>query len=784
MNECNKKLELTVPAGGMNQLIAAINAGADSIYLGYKKYGARAYAENFDSDQLKEAVSIAHNYGIKVYLALNTLIKDSELRGVLDFLRQYTAICEDGIIIQDFYLYKIIKDLFDHIPVHASTQLNIHNIYSLKLMKRLGFKRAILAREMTLEEIKNLCKKKLTEIEIFAHGSQCYSYSGSCYFSSFISGKSGNRGKCLQPCRMKYKLLEEKNGKYKYITGKESYILSKNDLCLLDFIPALVDAGVDAIKIEGRMKSAEYTGIVTKIYRKYIDLYYNNPAGYRVDDYDIYKLAGVYSRDMGAGYMEHKYPRNIISLKKSGSTGNFLGRVYRLDYGDYDGGKNKRKLKYIYVKSRWEINTGDILEVWTKKGNERIAVKDLEKIDEFLTDNNKEYRYKIKINNACNILEKDRVFKYFDKKLNDEAGALYKHGIARIAPGKTCSKDNNREHNILLDESKIKNYLDIFLSRKKLYGSEKSESRITLTTAVYNSKFLELSVRNGAKRIIYNNFMELAESNGLKIDTVKLIKKDIKDKNITVCIGTPHIVHDDDFRIIKNNILRLLDLGIRDFVVANSGILELLLEIGQKSRGSNKINIYVSYNFNLFNVLSVVFLKELIDKNCILKGIELSRELNLTEILEIISSSERLFKTDKPEFSIFGHGHIPVMNSRYRLEYITGKKNGCKYYIEDTKGFRFPVDSDYNENTIVFNSKVMCALFDLEKIKESKVNDIILDSYFYNKEDFCKIIRSYSEAINILYKNGNQKYKNFVSFMQDDNLFKNYTKGHLMRGVE
>ncbi|MDD5600367.1 MAG: U32 family peptidase, partial [Actinomycetota bacterium] len=194
-----------MPAGGMNQLIAAINAGADSIYLGYKKYGARAYAENFDSDQLKEAVSIAHNYGIKVYLALNTLIKDSELRGVLDFLRQYTAICEDGIIIQDFYLYKIIKDLFDHIPVHASTQLNIHNIYSLKLMKRLGFKRAILAREMTLEEIKNLCKKKLTEIEIFAHGSQCYSYSGSCYFSSFISGKSGNRGKCLQPCRMKYK---------------------------------------------------------------------------------------------------------------------------------------------------------------------------------------------------------------------------------------------------------------------------------------------------------------------------------------------------------------------------------------------------------------------------------------------------------------------------------------------------------------------------------------------------------------------------------------------------
>ncbi|MDD3819421.1 MAG: U32 family peptidase, partial [Actinomycetota bacterium] len=777
--------ELTVPAGGMNQLIAAINAGADSIYLGYKKYGARAYAENFDLDQLKEVVSIAHNAGIKVYLALNTLIKDSELREVINFLRQYVAICRDGIIIQDFCLYKIVKDLFANIPLHASTQLNIHNTYSLKLIKRIGFKRAILARELTLEEIKNLCEKKLTEIEIFAHGSQCYSYSGSCYYSSFISGKSGNRGKCLQPCRMKYKLLEEKNGKYKYIIRKESYILSKNDLCLLDFIPALVKVGVDAIKIEGRMKSAEYTGIVTKIYRKYIDLYYNNPAEYRVDDYDVYKLAGVYSRDMGKGYMEHKYPGNIISLKKSGSTGNYLGRVYKLDYEDHDdGGKNKRKIKYIYVKSRWEINRGDILEVWTKKGNERITIKDFEKIDEFITGNNKEYRYKIKINAPCSILEKDRVFKYFDKKLNDEASDLYKHGIVRISTEKICLKDNSREHNILLDESKIKNYLDNFLSKKKLYESKKSESRITLTTVVYNPEFLELSVRNGAKRIIYNNFKELTESNGSKLDSIKLIKENSKDKDVTVCIGTPHIIHDDDFEIIKNNILRLLDLGIRDFVVANSGILELLLEISQESRDSNKINIYVSYNFNLFNILSVVFLKELIDKNCILKGIELSRELNIAEIMEIISSSERLYKTGKPEFSIFGHGYIPVMNSRYRLEYITGKKNRCKFYIEDVKGFRFPVCSDYNGNIIVFNSKAMCTLFDLEKIKENKVNDIILDSFFYSKNDLCKIIRSYNEAINILYRDGNQKYKKFVSSLQNDNLFRNYTKGHLMRGVE
>src|SRR4030043_1573184 len=290
MNKTTGKIELTAPAGGWDQLVAAINAGADSVYLGYKKFGARAYAENFDMGQLKKAINIAHDNNIKVYLTLNTLVKNSEIKEVIDFLEIYTDLCSDGIIIQDYGIYKLLKDLFKTTPVHASTQLNVHNLYSLKLLNRLGFKRTVLAREMTIDEIKKLAEENLMEIEVFGHGSQCYSFSGSCYFSSFVGGRSGNRGRCTQPCRMKYKLLEISIDKYSYIIADGSFIFSKSDLCLLDLLPEIIKTGVDALKIEGRMKSPEYVGIVTKIYRKNIDLYYSDPLNYKFDESDFYKV--------------------------------------------------------------------------------------------------------------------------------------------------------------------------------------------------------------------------------------------------------------------------------------------------------------------------------------------------------------------------------------------------------------------------------------------------------------------------------------------------------------
>jgi len=776
MNKNNKKLELTAPAGGMNQLMAAVNAGADSVYLAYKKFGARAYADNFDLNGLKKAVRFSHNHNVKVYLTLNTLIKDNEIKEVLEFLREYTAICTDGIIIQDFCVFKIIKDLFKNIPVHASTQLNIHNVYSLRLLNHLGIKRAILTREMTLDEIKSLCKENLTEVEVFVHGSQCYSYSGCCYFSSFIGGRSGNRGRCTQPCRMKYKLLGKINDKYKYVTTEECYILSKSDLYLLEFIPELVEAGVNALKIEGRMKSPEYVGIVTKIYRKYIDLYYKDPLNYRVDKYDFYKLSQIFSRELGAGYIKNKFPQDIISPKKSGSIGNFLGRVYRIDYE----GKKGKKIKYIYIRSRWKIDKSDIIEIWTKKGKSRINIKDYK----IISKQDKECKYKIKVNSRNDILEKDRVFKYFDKSLNDEAISLFKNKLDKDISLTSSSTLKRGKQIIMVDKSKTDNYLRNFLSNQTL-TTVKSNDTINPVPHIYSNEFLDCSVIHGVKRIIYSDFRELSDSGGYKSDTIRLLKRYNKNNGTVICVDTPQILYDSDFISVKNNILKLINEGIRNFRVSNYGVLELLLEVNKNIKSN--INIYLSSSFNLFNTPALVFFNDLTGKDVSLKGIEFSIELNLKEISGIISNI--MFKKlnlnkNNIEFSIFGHGYIQIINSRYKLEFITGKKDRGRYYLEDIKGYKFPVTSDYNDNIIIFNSKNICTLYDLEKVKNSGINSIIIDSRFYNLKDFSKILKSYREAINILCNKDVKKYENFTSKLQNDNLFLNYSKGHLFRGVE
>src|SRR5680860_1165043 len=294
------RLELVSPAGSSDQLKAAINAGADAVYLAYEKYGARASAENFNLNSLENAVKFAHSKSIKVYLALNTLIKEKELNELLDFVFHiFKKINFNGVIVQDFAVKNIIREIFPEIPIHASTQLNIHNTYSLEFLKKSGFKRVVLAREMTLDEISAISSKKILDIEIFGHGSQCYSYSGQCYFSSFVGERSGNRGRCPQPCRMKYNLVPSQNTDsepgskpQKYISSSKSnedyYFLSKSDLITIFYLPEIINAGVNALKLEGRIKTPEYVAIVTKVYRKYIDLCYSGITEYKVDKEDIY----------------------------------------------------------------------------------------------------------------------------------------------------------------------------------------------------------------------------------------------------------------------------------------------------------------------------------------------------------------------------------------------------------------------------------------------------------------------------------------------------------------
>src|SRR4030042_3794087 len=771
MNKTTGKIELTAPAGGWDQLVAAINAGADSVYLGYKKFGARAYAENFDMGQLKKAITIAHDNNIKLYLTMNTLVKNSEIKEVIDFLEIYTDICSDGIIIQDYGIYKLLKDLFKTIPIHASTQLNVHNLYSLKLLNRLGFKRTVLAREMTIDEIKNLTEEKLMEIEVFGHGSQCYSYSGSCYFSSFVGGRSGNRGRCTQPCRMKYKLLGKDKERYIYIIADGSYLLNKNDLCLLDILPEIIKTGVNALKIEGRMKSPEYVGIVTKIYRKYIDLYYSDPLNYKVDESDLYKITQIFSRELGPGYLKEMYPRDIISPKKSGSIGNFLGRVYKIDH---DSSGNK-KIKFIFIKSRWKINKGDILEIWTRFGNTRINVKDFE----ILNDEDNYHKYRIKVDNTSKIGEKDRVFKYFDIEISNEARSLIKYDFDKSSKNKSSAASSRNTKK----ESRTEDYLHKFLPDYDGPDLKKTQDKLTISACIYDRNYIESAIDNGVDHVIYSDFKELENGRGIDNSIIESLKRFNDLKSVKISIETPYVLYDSDFKSIEKNILKLLEHKINNYKISNPALLELFKETG--SQGSSDIGIYLGSNFNLSNTLSLIFLNDLINEENLLKGIEFSPELNLEEILEI-KPNRMNFNRGKynPEFSIFGHGYFRIMSSRYKIEFLTGSSDLNQYYIEDIKGYRFRFGSDYNNDMMTFNSRNICTLFDLDKIRASGINNIILDSRFYDKRDFDRIIKNYKEAIEVLQEDGIDKYRLFTSKLENDDLFKNYSKGHLLRGVE
>ena len=258
-----KNVEILAPAGSMESLHAAIAGGADAVYLGGTKFGARAYAKNLSEEDLIEAIEYVHIHGRKIYMTVNTLLKDREMDELYDYLLPYYKAGLDGVIVQDIGAISYIREHFPEMPVHASTQMTITNTLGAEYLKRYGITRVVPARELSLEEIEEMKKTTGLEMECFVHGALCYCYSGQCLLSSMIGGRSGNRGQCAQPCRLPYQVNEK----------KAVDIMSLKDLCTIDILPELIDAGIDSFKIEGRMKQPEYVYTVVRMYRKYADLY-------------------------------------------------------------------------------------------------------------------------------------------------------------------------------------------------------------------------------------------------------------------------------------------------------------------------------------------------------------------------------------------------------------------------------------------------------------------------------------------------------------------------------
>lgn len=329
--------EVLAPAGTYECFRAAINAGADAVYLGGSMFGARAFAGNFEEAELIKAIRTAHLYGRKVYLTVNTLLRNDELEKLVQYVKPYYEEGLDAVIVQDYGVFAVLREAFPGLDLHASTQMTITGKYGAQLLKDMGAARVVPARELSAKEIRDIYDNVDVEIESFVHGALCYCYSGQCLLSSMIGGRSGNRGRCAQPCRLTYSA----NG------ISEKYLLSPKDMCTIKAVPDILDAGVYSLKIEGRMKSPEYVAGVSYAYRKYVDMYLEKGRdGYRVEEQDIRQLMDLYNRGgFCKGYYYAQNDKSMMTFDRPNHQGIVIGNI-----------KNGELIL------SQEVNPGDVLE--------------------------------------------------------------------------------------------------------------------------------------------------------------------------------------------------------------------------------------------------------------------------------------------------------------------------------------------------------------------------------------------------------------------------------------
>lgn len=309
----DKRVELLAPAGSFQSVVAAVNAGADAVYMGGRRFGARAYADSAQAegeDMVMEAIRYCHLFSVKLYMTVNILFKDDELKELFSYIKPYYEAGVDGLIMQDLGAVRVIRSMFPNLEVHASTQQTITSVAGARMAQRFGMTRAVVSRELSLQEIRKIHDESGMELEVFCHGAMCYSYSGACFMSSLLGGRSGNRGRCAGTCRLCYETA-----------GQKGYYLSMKDMQTIELLPELIEAGAYSFKIEGRMKSPVYTAGVVSVYRKCLDLAldcidHKNLKTYRVAEEDLRTLREIFDRGGTSSYLKKHNGADMIALSE------------------------------------------------------------------------------------------------------------------------------------------------------------------------------------------------------------------------------------------------------------------------------------------------------------------------------------------------------------------------------------------------------------------------------------------------------------------------------------
>ncbi len=822
------RTELLAPAGNFEALAAAVESGADAVYLGGNKFNARAYADNFDGQSLTKAVNYAHIRGVRVFVTVNILLSDRELAEALDYVNFLYQIGVDGIIVQDIALLKLARNAFPDLPVHCSTQMTVHNAEGARYYSELGAKRIVLARELTLEEVRGIAESTDAELEIFIHGALCVSYSGQCLMSSLIGGRSGNRGRCAQPCRKKYSLYNFNTGKA-VIENRHKHLLSTRDLNTYNRLKELTESGVASLKIEGRMKKPEYVAIVVRHYRNALD---NIIKGEAFDTADAaYELKSAFNREFTEGYLFNRRNRDVVSIDRPDNRGVRLGKAIR----------QKGEIVSLLIEEN-SLHDGDGIEIISKSGgstgaiisgirvmgrNVKAAVKgDIAEV--FIRDR---------------VEAGSRVNKTFDSELSRRAREEYSPENTRKIPVRCSLTVKTGEYPVITvndDDGNTVSYTDEERAEAAAKAATPIEKIleylgktgdtpyiIDVTETIIDGdcyiparqinrmrrKVLELLSRIRSQKydrpIIQINAAELI--NGL-ISPVKAsgedsleyiagirnyasavsalnsgadsvyILSDVYEGDIvseTVKIAEtcrsmgktafyvlPNIMTDRETGKIKERLEEIIKAAdMRYFGVVVSDAGQLKL-----ARNSGIRRVRVNYSMNVFNSVSASHWHR--------EGAEavgLSAELNLPQIKAITSNTAAAAES-------VVYGYLPVMTTEYcpvsmfrdNCNYPRGC-NSSNYGIIDEKGKIFRIKKLDSCRTQLLNSNVLLMAEDLGDVIDSGVMKLRADFYIEVPEEVGRIMKLYRN-----YSRMNDDDRSLIKEIRGSG----FTKGHFYRGVD
>ena len=731
-----RNLELLAPAGSMEAFKAVIHAGADAVYLGGNCFGARAYAKNLTQEELLEAIDYAHLYGRKVYLAVNTLLKQPEIDMLYDYLSPYYEQGLDAVIVQDVGVLQKIHACFPNLAIHASTQMSVTGAYGAAYLKQFGVSRVVPARELAIKEIRNIHSQTGIELECFVHGALCYCYSGQCLLSSVIGGRSGNRGRCAQACRLPYAILDQQK---KELSAAKHYPLSMKDLCTIDKLPLLIQAGVNSFKIEGRMKSAEYAAGVTAVYRKYLDAYLRGEHG-PLQSEDCQNLLETGNRGgFTDGYYTQRNGRQMLTLKNSSytkSTGAYLPYIQ----AQYVNTKNKIKvhakaLLSIGKPGQMEISSGRytahvqygivqeaktkpleldmVREQLCKTGNTPFIIEEIQiKMDEAV----------FMPKQMLNELRRRAI-----EELLHEMLRPYRRAVGRGSHADACAK----------------HIQDVCLLQPGVFASVEEPPQLSVALKY-----------NFIKRLYLDSSMYS------HAEFTKQLKRDVQKVHRTnkqVYLSLPSIFRMDTAKFYKEQWLAIEQTGVDGYLAKNWDELGFLdaMQV-KKGRCILDHHLYTFSDTAKMNWEQAGWTYDTIPFE--LNKKELAARNNQTSELVI-------------------YGRIPLMTSAQCLKKTAGHctKDGGYLYLKDRYANEFPTRHHCNEcyNTI-YNGRPLSLIQFWDELADLHPVAYRLQFTFESVSDVRRIL----DGIQMILKKENLSKEELQSIVGD------YTNGHYKRGVE